>query len=365
MSVDLDLHLTYGAFGLDVSFTTSDQGVTALFGPSGAGKSTIGQCIAGLTRPDRGHVSINGRMLYSSKARIFLPPEQRRVGMVFQDARLFPHLSVIDNLRYGLVRRRPDPTSLNRAPIDFDMVVGLLGLEKLLQRRPANLSGGERQRVALGRALLSGPEILVMDEPLAALDFARRAEILNFIAALKAEFALPIIYISHAIDEVARLADTMIVMDHGQVVAAGPVGQILSSPDLVGQIAGDGWGALIEGKVAGQDLASGLTEIAFPGGRIKVPPIAAALGHRVRLRIPARDVILALAPVNGLSVQNALPARIESLIEGPNGQVDVILALGSTQLVARVTKAAVQRLDLRADLPVYALIKSVAADRMM
>jgi molybdate transport system ATP-binding protein len=360
MSLDLDLSITRGTFTMDVAFQTAASGITALFGVSGSGKTTLGQAIGGFLKPARGRIAVNQRSLFDADRGIDIKPEARRVGFVFQDSRLFPHLSVEANLQYGLKR-----AGARNADANTPEITALLGLDGLLNRRPGGLSGGERQRVAIGRALLSMPDILVMDEPLAALDSARRGEIVDYIAALKTRIGLPIIYISHSVDEVARLADHMIVLDHGQVLASGLVADVFASPHVVERIAADGWGALIDGRIAGRDLSSGLTEIAFPGGRIKVPPIAAALGTKVRLRIPARDVIIALQPVTGLSVQNDLPARIDDLRPVLNGQVDVYLALGPTRLIARITEGAVKRLDLRPGMAVHALVKSVACDRVM
>lgn len=360
MSLDLSLTLKRGTFILNAGFAIKPDGVTALFGHSGSGKSSLGQAICGLIRPIDGRIMLGGRVMFDQSAGINLAPEKRRIGTVFQDSRLFPHMNVAQNLLYGFRRTRPD----HRA-IGPERVIDLLGLRALLPRRPAHLSGGEAQRTAIGRALLSQPDLLVMDEPLAALDFARRDEILNFLIALRAEINLPILYISHSIDEVARLADDMIVLENGHVMAQGSVAQVMAEPDLVGRLAGEGWGALIEGRIAGRDLGHGLTEIAFPGGRLKVSPIDAPLGQKVRLRIKARDIIIALGPVSGLSVQNSLPAVIEDLVDCGQDQVDVVLGLGPTRLVARITGAAARRLDLHAGKNVQALIKSVATDRLM
>jgi len=360
MSLDLTLTLKRGDFILNAAFAIKPDGVTALFGHSGSGKSSLGQAICGLIRPVDGRIMLGERVMFDQAAGIHLPPERRRIGTVFQDARLFPHMTVAQNLFYGLRR-----TSTERRDIGPERVIDLLGLRALLPRRPANLSGGEAQRVAIGRALLSQPELLVMDEPLAALDFARREEILDFLIALRAEIALPILFISHAIDEVAKLADDMIVLDRGEIIAKGSVSQVMAEPDLVGRLAGEGWGALIEGRVAGRDLGHGLTEIAFPGGRLKVSPIDGPLGQKVRLRVKARDIIIGLGPVQGLSVQNSLPAVIEALVDCGQDQVDVVLGLGPTRLVARITGAAMRRLDLHAGQNVQALIKSVATDRLM
>ena len=360
MSLDLTITLKRGDFILNADFALKPDGVTALFGHSGAGKSSLGQAISGLVRPVDGRIMLGGRVMYDQSAGVNLAPELRRIGTVFQDARLFPHMNVAQNLFYGLRR-----TGSDRRAIGPERVIDLLGLRPLLTRRPVNLSGGEAQRVAIGRALLSQPDLLVMDEPLAALDFARREEILDFLIALRAEITLPILYISHSIDEVARLADDMIVLENGRIAAQGSVSQVMAEPDLVGRLAGEGWGALIEGRVAGRDLGHGLTEIAFPGGRLKVSPIQAPLGQKVRLRVKARDIIIALGPVSGLSVQNSLAAVIETLADCGQDQVDVVLSLGPTRLVARITGAAMRRLDLHTGQNVQALIKSVATDRLM
>lgn len=230
----MEVHVTrqQGDFKLDASFQGAESGVTALFGPSGAGKTSIVNMVAGLMRPDTGRIAVNGLCLFDAELGIDLPPERRRIGYVFQDGRLFPHLSVGANLTYGM-----HLTPEDRRFVGLDAVVELLGIGHLLQRRPAKLSGGEKQRVAIGRAMLTSPAMLLMDEPLASLDASRKAEVKPFIARLSQEFAIPILYVSHALDEIVDLADRLVIMEAGQVAAAGNLDDLLSRPDVKGHAA--------------------------------------------------------------------------------------------------------------------------------
>jgi molybdate transport system ATP-binding protein len=344
-------------FALDAAFTTPARGVTALFGPSGCGKSTLLAAVAGLLRPEAGRVALEGTVLLDTARRIFVPPEHRRCGLVFQDARLFPHLSVETNLRYGL----------RRAPRDvpgpgFEEVVALLGIEPLLVRRPGRLSGGERQRVALGRALLSRPRLLLMDEPLAALDAPRRAEVLPFLARLRDVAGIPILYVTHALDEVDALADHLVLLGAGRVLAAGPVEEMAARTDLPLALRRDA-GALIGCTVAGHDAARGLTELRFAGGALFVPLRSEAPGTKARLRLRARDVAVATEAPRGLSTQNILPATLAEMTEAPGTQeVFLRLMLGPTPVLARVTRDSAARLGLSRGQAVWAVIKAVTFD---
>jgi molybdate transport system ATP-binding protein len=353
MNLDLDVVLALPGFALSARFTSAGA-VTALFGRSGAGKTTLTALLTGHLRPDRGHIRLGSRVLVDTGAGIFVPPHRRRIGTVFQDGRLFPHLTVRGNLLYGVWFNRA--ASRGR----LDEIVQLLGLEALLGRTPAGLSGGEKQRVAIGRALLAAPELLVLDEPLAALDAPRKAEILPYLEVLRDRLNLPMVYVSHALDEVVRLADTLVLMEAGRVRAAGPIGEIMTRLDLgTGRTEA---GAVIAARVAAIDSAYGLATLDFPGGRLRVPADRLVPGREVRLHIRARDVAIALDPPQGLSILNTLPAIITEMAEDA-GAVELRLALGPSLLVARITRLSAETLKLRPGLAVHALIKSVAFDR--
>ncbi len=351
-------------FALDVDIAAPAAGVTALFGPSGCGKSTILAAVAGLLRPQDGRVVVGGEVLLDTARRVFRPPEARRCGVVFQDARLFPHLSVETNLRYGLRRAPPDA-----AGPGFEEVVALLGIAHLLGRRPGGLSGGERQRVALGRALLARPLLLLMDEPLAALDAARRAEVLPFLARLRDSVGapsrdaarLPILYVTHALDEVDALADHLVLLEAGRVVAAGAAEALSARTDLP-QLAGrrDG-GVLLPCTVL--ERAEGLTRLGFAGGELLTTSRAGPAGTRLRVRLRARDVALATEEPRGLSTRNILRATIAGFSEAAEpGEVFVRLAVGPTTLLARVARESLARLSLREGLACWALVKAVTLD---
>jgi molybdate transport system ATP-binding protein len=347
----------YPGRSFDISILAPTPGATVLFGRSGAGKSTIAAVAAGLLRPVWQSVAIDDVVLADSDAGIFLPPERRRVGVVFQDARLFPHLSVEANLRYGLRRARP-------GSIDWHGVIALLGIGGLLARRPMTLSGGERQRVAIGRALLSQPRLLVMDEPLASLDASRRAEILPYLGRLR-ELNLPILYVTHAVDEVARLADTLVLVDRGQIIASGPVAEMVARGDLtIGPR--DEAGAVLMCSVAEHLPSRGLSRLLLAAGGgldLLVPKQDLPVGAQVRVRVAAAEVILATVQPREISVQNILPARVHALeVEPIDGSVLVELRLGDAPCLARITSDAAARLGLAPGRPVLALIKSVSAE---
>ena len=359
--LEVALRHAWPGFALDVAFT-APEGVTALFGPSGCGKSTVLAAVAGLLRPLAGRVALDGVPLLDTARGVVLPPERRRCGVVFQDARLFPHLSVASNLRYGLKRAPRDATGPG-----FEEVVELLGIAPLLGRRPLGLSGGERQRVALGRALLARPRLLLMDEPLAALDAPRRAEVLPFLARLRDVARLPILYVTHALEEVDALADTLVLLEAGRVLAAGPVEALAARADLPALARRRDAGALVPCTVLAQDPARGLTRLGFAGGEL-VAPLRPGLapGGRLRVRLRARDLAVATEPPRGISMHNILPCTllgIDPAGEVPEGvEVFLRLAVGATPLLARVTRDTVDRLALRPGMPLWALVKSVAFD---
>jgi molybdate transport system ATP-binding protein len=359
--IEVEIEKRLGAFELEARFAAPAVGVTALFGRSGAGKTTIVNSLAGLERPDRGRIVIAGEVLFSSERGIDVPPERRRLGYVFQEGRLFPHYSVRGNLTYGMKR------DASHQAVSFDAVVTLLGLESLLARRPGDLSGGEKQRVAVGRALLAGPRLLLMDEPLASLDHARKAEILPFIERLRDELRLPIIYVSHAMEEVVRLADTLVLLTEGRVVAVGSVEELTSRLDLRPLTGRHEAGAVIRATVAGHDVTYGLSELAFPGGRLRVSRVALPLGTPLRVRIRARDVALATTRPTGISIRNIFAARIIEIAADQGPLADVKLDIGTpaqpVALWARITQRAARELALTVGSEVYALLKTVALDR--
>jgi molybdate transport system ATP-binding protein len=356
--LEIDVSHRLGQLKLEASFTCRAVGITALFGRSGAGKTSLINMLAGLLRPKRGRIVLRGQTLFDSQRGIDLPPEQRRLGYVFQEGRLFPHLSVRQNLLYGF---RRVPAAERR--IGLDQVVGLLGVEDLLARRPGALSGGEKQRVALGRALLANPRLLLMDEPLAALDQPRKEEILPFIEQLKAELDLPIIYVSHSMPEIVRLADTLVLISNGRIEAVGPLEALTSRLDLRPMTGRYEAGAVLTTTVAGQDKMFGLTELRFAGGRLKVPHLNLPLGQALRVRIRARDVSIALSPPENISILNVIPCIIQEIGEEKSPQVDLQLSAGGAPIWARITARSRAALDLKPGLQVYALIKSVAIDR--
>jgi molybdate transport system ATP-binding protein len=356
MTVSVDISHRLGAFSLEACFETTD-GLVALLGRSGSGKTSIINTIAGLINPDRGRVTVDDVVLIDTARRIFVPRHRRRIGYVFQEGRLFPHLTVRQNLLYG---RWFAPRDVGG---DFDGVVELLGIEGLLERRPARLSGGEKQRVAIGRALLAKPRLLLMDEPLASLDEARKAEILPYIERLRDQARVPIIYVSHSIAEVARLASTVVLVSDGKVAAVGPTAQVMHRLDLFPLTGRAEAGALIEATVERHDEQFGLTELRSLAGLWKLPRLDVPIGVRLRLRVRARDVMIARSAPSDLSALNVLSGRVSD-IGSPHGAiVEVRLECAGDVLIARLTRYSVQRLSLAPGTPVYALIKSVALDR--
>jgi molybdate transport system ATP-binding protein len=344
-----------GTFSLDVDFHAPVPGVTALFGRSGCGKSTLISLIAGLLSPDHGRVQVGETVLLDSERHYELDARHRRIGVVFQDARLFPHLSVLGNLQYGAKRLpRGEPT-----PIGFDDVITMLGLGTMLPRRPHELSGGEKQRVALGRALLAQPRLLLLDEPLAALDLARREEVLPYFERLRDALAIPIVYVSHQFDEVLRLATRVVLLDEGRVLADGDLAAVSRHPALRKIVGPDAVGAVMTGTVERQDGA--VLAVVLVGDAELVVDEAVAPGQRIQIQVLARDVIVAATRPSGLSVRNVVPARVVSVTPDVGHAVLVELDIGgSATLLARITSHASQELKLAPGMPVWALIKAVS-----
>src|SRR5690349_8422199 len=347
----------FGRFELDARFGAG-AGLTVLFGRSGSGKTSIVNVIAGLIRPAEGRVAVDGITLVDTGRGIFLPPHRRRIGYVFQEARLFPHLSVRQNLLYG---RWFTPSAERRER--FDHVTELLDVGHLLERGPALLSGGEKQRVALGRALLASPQLLIMDEPLASLDDARKGEIIPYIERLRDENSVPIIYVSHSVPEVTRLASTMVLLDRGKIAAVGPLSEIMGRADLVEFTGHYEAGASLEMRVAGHDDAYDLTILRSPAGELRIPRIDAGIGAALRVRIRARDVVLAVAAPEGLSALNTLSGRITEIAAGDGPVAEVRVDLAGQALEARVTRLTLDRLGLAPGRAIHAVIKTVALDR--
>lgn len=355
--IDVDIEQRLGDFRLDVSFS-AEAPIVGLFGRSGSGKTSIVNAIAGIGRPKRGSIRINDAVLFDTERRIDLSPESRRVGYVFQDGLLFPHMDVQANLAYGQRLHKPRDRFIDEA-----RVVDLLGLGGLLRRRPRTLSGGEKQRVAIGRALLAQPRILLMDEPLASLDAGRRGEILYYIERLRDEVGVPILYVSHEIEEVVRLAGHMVLLSDGNVAASGPVHELMGRIELRRLIGRYEGGAVIEARVAAQDLKSGLARLAFAGGELFVPDVDALVGEVLRIRVRARDVSIALEEPRGISVLNCFRGRIAQVGAEPGASVDVRIDVAGTPILARVTRHSAERLQLAEGLEVWALVKAVSLDR--
>ncbi|MEF9948981.1 MAG: molybdenum ABC transporter ATP-binding protein [Comamonas sp.] len=352
--ISAQLKLNRSDFSLDVDLQLPGHGVTALFGPSGCGKTTCLRSLAGLERA-QGRVAVNGNIWQDDARKQWLPTHQRALGYVFQEASLFPHLSVQKNIDYGLKR-----TPVERRKVSRDRAVELLGIAHLMDRMPATLSGGERQRVAIARALATSPEVLLMDEPLAALDAQRKAEVLPYLEQLQRHLQIPVIYVSHSLDEVARLAQYMVLLNTGRVVAQGAVTDLLSSLDLP-LAHGDIASSVVHATVQSHDAADHLSTLAFDGGQLQlVMAHPRAVGTQVQLRVQARDVSLSLGRPESSSILNILPAQVLDLREDGPGQVMVSLQSGSTRLLARITQHSARALQLQAGLPLFAQIKGMA-----
>ncbi|MBS9721283.1 molybdenum ABC transporter ATP-binding protein [Tianweitania sp. BSSL-BM11] len=354
MTISVNLNKRLGSFALNASFASSGR-LTALFGQSGSGKTSLVNLIAGLTKPDHGRITVGDRVLVDTEKRIFRPAHKRRIGYVFQDARLFPHLTVSHNLRYG---RWFAPQGERYA--DMDSVVELLGIGHLLGRRPDGLSGGEKQRVAIGRALIASPRLMLMDEPLAALDDARKAEILPYIERLRDETKIPIIYVSHSVAEVARLANDVVILSDGRVLSHGSAADVLARHDLLPASEKGEAGALIELVVAEQEPAYGLTFLRSAGGEWRLPRIKAATGSKVRVRVRARDVMLATEKPAGISALNVLEGVVTGIETGEGPDVLVTLACGDDRLFSRITRRSLEAMALRNGQHLYLVIKAVS-----
>lgn len=353
MTLSVAITHRFSGFALDVAFE-APPGVTVLFGPSGSGKTSVVNAVAGLLRPDAGRIVSGDWVLLDTAARRFLPPHRRRLGYVFQEGRLFPHLTVRQNLLYG---RWFAPRDAGRTPTEsLGHVVDLLGLGHLLARRPGTLSGGEKSRVALGRALLAAPKLILADEPLASLDEARKAEILPYFERLRDEVAVPILYVSHSSAEVARLATTVVALRQGCVAAIGTPAEVLGDATAVGARAV----ASVLGARVVAHHSDGLTELAAATGPLWLPRIAASVGATIRLRIAAQDVILSRARPEGLSALNILPGTIADIRPGQGPGALVTLAIGDDRLAARITGRSVQALGLAPGQACHAVIKTVA-----
>ena len=357
--LEVDVQRRLGDFGIEARFS-SDQGVTALFGRSGAGKTSIVNMVSGLLAPDRGRIAVGGHVLFDSAAGIDLPPWKRRIGYVFQEGRLFPHLTVRSNLLYGW---RFAPPAERR--LTLEQVAALLDLEALLKRRPRSLSGGEKQRVAVGRALLSNPRALLMDEPLASLDVLMKREILPYIERLD-EMGLPILYVSHSLDEVSRLARHLVLVSEGRVTRSGAADEILSRLELWSPEDETEIGTMLATRVSRHDAEAGLTHLDFRGGELRVPIVDIPAGVAVRVWIRARDVSVATEAPRGLSLRNVLKGTLVEVgpSDGEPGRLaELRLRLGDASLTALVTRHAVRELGLAPGREVYALIKSANLDR--
>ena len=344
-----------GSFSLDAAFELPTPGVVALFGRSGSGKSTLVNILAGLLDADTGRVTLDDLVWLDTERGLNLAPERRRIGYVFQDARLFPHMSVAGNLRYG-EKRAPAA----RRYVSFDAVAALLDLGELMHRRTHQLSGGEKQRVAIGRALLSQPALLLLDEPLASLDAARREEVLPYLETLRDQLSIPMVYVSHQFDEVLRLATSVVLMQAGKTIAQGGVGDMSLHKELRAIIGADSVGAIVDGTVIATESANGLTRVNVGRGELKVPALNAAAGAKLRLQLLARDIIVATEAPRNLSVRNVLAGVVVSVTGDDADSALIAIDIGATVIMARVTTAAVNDLALVPGLPVWALVKAVS-----
>lgn len=352
--IEARLQLARADFTLDVDLKLPGHGVTALFGPSGCGKTTCLRSLAGLERA-RGRVTVNQKIWQDDQSKQWLPTHQRALGYVFQEASLFAHLSVQKNIAYGLKR-----TPVERRQVSKERAVELLGIGHLLERMPATLSGGERQRVAIARALATSPEVLLMDEPLAALDAQRKAEVLPYLEQLQRQLQIPIVYVSHSMDEIARLAQHMVLLNAGRVLAQGSVTELLSNLDLP-LAHGDVASSVVHATVQSHDAADHLSTLIFDGGQLQlVMARPRQVGSQVQLRVQARDVSLSLHRPEASSILNILPMQVLGLREDGPGQTMVSLQAGNTRLLARITQHSARALALQAGMQVYAQIKGMA-----
>lgn len=352
-TVTAQFQLDYGAFKLAVDLNLPGSGISVLFGHSGSGKTTLLRCMAGLQRAPQGYLAINGDVWQDSGRKLFLPPHQRPLGYVFQEANLFPHLTVLGNLHFGMKRAQGDQAAL-------DLAIELLGIGHLLTRKPDRLSGGERQRVAIARALVVNPKVLLMDEPLAALDWQRKQEILPFLERLHDSLSIPIVYVTHSADEVARLADHLVVMDQGQAVASGTLQETLARLDLPVRISKEA-GIVLPTIVKEKEGQWQLALAEFPGGSLWVRDSGFAVGQAIRLRVLAQDVSLALTPPQDSSILNSLPCVVEDFADGGHPAIKLArIAIGESRLLCRLTQRSISQLGLSPGTAAWAQIKSAA-----
>jgi molybdate transport system ATP-binding protein len=355
--IEARLKIAYSGFSLDVDLHLPGRGVSALYGHSGSGKTTCLRCIAGLERAEQGFVQINDEIWQDSDNGIFVPPHKRALGYVFQEASLFPHLSVLANLQFGLKR-----IAKSQRRVDLAQATELLGIGHLLERHPQHLSGGERQRVGIARALLTSPKLLLMDEPLAALDSQRKSEILPYLQRLHDELDIPVLYVSHAQDEVARLADHLVLLSDGKALASGPIGETLARLDLP-MAMGDDAGVIIEGQVSAYDAQYQLLSLQLPATdmSIRVTHEPMAVGQTLRCKVHARDISLALHNDASSSILNRLPVTVVSEQAADNAaHVLIRLDAGGTPLLARITRYSRDHLDIHPGQQLWAQIKAVA-----
>jgi molybdate transport system ATP-binding protein len=353
-TIQARFQLDYGDFKLDVDLKLPGTGITVLFGHSGSGKTTLLRCIAGLQRAPQGKLEINGHVWQDSERNIFLPTHQRSLGYVFQEANLFPHLTVRDNLNYGLKRIKQ-----NSGTVKLEQTVELLGIGHLMERMPGNLSGGERQRVAIARALALNPEVLLMDEPLASLDFKRKQEILPFLSRLHQQLDIPVLYVTHSQQEVAQLADTLVIMEDGRALASGSLSETQSRLDV--PLAQDREAATVwQATVAEHETDYHLTRVAFAGGSLSIPAVDASAGTPLRVQIYARDVSIALATPTATSILNVLPATVTGIADGREGQTVVQAQVGNQSLLAHITRKSALMLGLQIGMAVYVQIKGTS-----
>lgn len=343
-----------GNFSLNVQFELAARGVLALFGRSGCGKTTVVNIIAGLLDPDSGRIELDDTVLLDTQQHLKMPPERRGIGYVFQDARLFPHLSVAANLRYA-ARRAKGP-----AYVTLEAITEMLALRPLMSRRTHQLSGGERQRVAIGRALLSQPRLLLLDEPLAALDGARREEVLPYLETLRDQLGIPMVYVTHDFAEVLRLATHMVLLEAGHIVAEGPLGDMSLNPQLRALIGPDQVGAIIDGVVLSIDTQNNLANVRVGDGELNVQATGLTAGMALRVQLLARDIIVSTESPQRLSVRNSIAGMV-SAVQNDDADTDLItLDIGGKYLMARITRSATRELGLVKGTKAWALVKSVS-----
>jgi len=359
--LDVDVTHRLGAFTLAARFQSNGR-LTALFGPSGSGKTSLVNIIAGLSRPASGQVVVEGETLLDTATGIIVPKHRRRIGYVFQEARLFPHLTVRQNLLFGRWFAPAD----DAADVTLEQVVDLLGIAHLLPRRPGTLSGGEKQRVAIGRALLARPRLLLMDEPLAALDDARKGEILPYIERLRDEMHIPVVYVSHAVEEIVRLATHVVVLDQGTVQACGPIGDVLARLDFSPRSGLAEPSAILEATVSALLPEFGLARLETPAGTLEVAGSGLRVGQRLRVRILASDVMIARARPEGISALNILAGTIAEVgpIKSASGAINLRLDCHGAIIVARLTEKSMVTLRLEPGQDVFVVVKSVAIEEM-